>query len=270
MNRSTVTTADGFDLGVQVSGRDDAPTLLLLQGQANSHRWWTELRDGFDDRFRVVSFDQRGTGDSHGGLGDWSTSLFAADAAAVLQALDSGPASVYGTSMGGRVAQMLAIEHPHVVDRLVLACTSPGGVHAHERSNDVRRALAHLDAATRRRTLRDLFYTDAWPHRPEDSHLFGDRTMTPQEARAHLKVSADHDAWARLPEITAPTLVLHGTDDRMVPTANAPLIADRVPGSVLELHEGGRHGFFEEFADTVTPLVLDFLLDRGPHGGSAR
>lgn len=255
----TVPTSDGFEIAVQVAGPADGPTLLLLAGQANNHHWWGLVRGGFEDRWRTVTLDQRGTGDSRGPVGAWSTPTFAADAAEVLARLGGGPAAVYGTSMGGRVAQVLAAEHPARVDRLVLACTSPGGPHAQERDNAVRRELLDPDPAHRRATLGALFYTDAWPHRPEDSLLLGDRTMTPEETRAHLRVSGRHDAWDLLPRITAPTLVLHGTDDRMVPTANAPLLAERIPGALLHLHEGGRHGFFEEFATEITPLVRGFL-----------
>jgi pimeloyl-ACP methyl ester carboxylesterase len=251
--------SDGFEIAVQVAGPADGPTLLLLAGQANNHHWWDRVRGGFEDRWRTVSLDQRGTGASRGPVTEWSTRLFADDAATVLAATGGGPAAVYGTSMGGRVAQLLAAEHPHLVGRLVLACTSPGGPQAHERDHDVRRRLSHPDPAARRATLRELFYSDDWPHRPEDSVLFGDRTLTPAETRAHLRVSGRHDAWDLLPTIVAPTLVLHGTDDRMVPTANAPLIAGRIPGAELRLHEGGRHGFFEEFATNVTPLVRQFL-----------
>ncbi len=251
--------SDGFELAVQVAGPADGPTLLLLAGQANNHHWWDLVRGGFEDRWRTVTIDQRGTGDSRGTVGEWSTRLFADDAAAVVEHLGGGPVAVYGTSMGGRVAQVLAAEHPELVGRLVLACTSPGGKHAQERDSVVRRELAHPDPAHRRATLRELFYTDAWPHRPEESLLFGDRTTTAAESRAHLRASGRHDAWDLLPRIAAPTLVLHGTDDRMVATANAPLLAERIPGAVLHLHEGGRHGFFEEFATNVTPRVRDFL-----------
>jgi len=100
---------DGFPLAVQVAGRADGPVLLLLAGQANSHVWWTGLREQFEDHFRVVTFDYRGTGGSRGPVGEWSTPGSADDAAAVLRALTGGrPASIYGTSMGGRVAQFLA------------------------------------------------------------------------------------------------------------------------------------------------------------------
>lgn len=105
-------------------------------------------------------------------------------------------------------------------------------------------------------TLRRLFYTDDWDGH---SHLFGDPTMSVSESRAHLRASNRHDAWDVLPDIAAPTLVLHGTDDLMVPSANAPLLAKRIPGAVLHLTEGGRHGFFDEFAGDVVPVIDDFL-----------
>ncbi|MEV4348589.1 alpha/beta hydrolase [Actinoplanes sp. NPDC049596] len=238
-----------FPLAVQASGQ--GPTLLLLAGQANSHDWWSGIRPLFEDRFRVVTFDWRGTGGSRGPVEDWTTAGFAEDAARVL---NGEPAFVYGTSMGGRVAQFLAARHPSLVEKLVLACTSPGGRHAHERSNEIRRRLA----SSRRDTLRELFYTDAWSGH---SHLFGDPTMTPDEARAHLRASNRHDAWDVLPQIQAPTLILHGTDDLMVPAANAPLLADRIPNATLRIHEGGRHGFFDEFAPALTPLIETFLRD---------
>ena len=153
-----------------------------------------------------------------------------------------------------------AADHPERVTRLVLACTSPGGPHAVERSQEVRRRLADPDRRARGRSLVDLFYTPAWRGRPSDSTLFGDPRMSPEASAAHLRVSAAHDAWQVLPTIAAPTLVLHGSDDLMVPTANAPLLAQRIPGALLHLHHGGRHGFFDEFADEIRPLALDFLL----------
>ncbi len=259
MTGRTVTTRDGFALAVQVTGVERGRPLLMLGGQANSHGWWTGLTDAFEHRFRVVTVDYRGTGGSRGPVGEWSTRSFADDAAEVLTALGAGPALVYGTSMGGRVAQRLAIDHPSVVARLVLACTSPGGRHALERDTEVRRSLADPDSVRRLEAMRRLFYSDAWPGEARESHLFGDPSMTGAERQAHLRVSARHDAWDGLPTITAPTLVLHGDDDRMVPTANARSIASRIPRALLRLHPGGRHGFFDEFADEVGPLVRGFL-----------
>jgi len=254
-----VVAADGAQLAVQVDGPDDAPPLLLLPGQANSHRWWDELRVPFARTFRTITFDYRGTGDTQAEVGEWSTTSFALDAVAVLDALGVGRAHVYGTSIGGRVAQMLALEHR--VERLVLACTTPGGPHAVERSMDLRRALANPDRAARRRLLLELFYTPAYRG---DSLLLGDPTMSAAASRAHLRVSAGHDAFDRLPEIDVPTLVLHGSDDRMAPVENANLLAYRIPGARLRITPGGRHGFFDEFAATITPAVIAFLTEPRP------
>ena len=255
-------TDDGVALAVQVAGPAAAPPLLLLPGQANSHRWWDGLRAGFESRFRTITFDYRGTGGSaaHPGRPPWSTALFAADAAAVLDHLGHDAALVYGTSMGGRVAQLLAVEHPRRVSRLVLACTSPGGRHAVERDGRVRRALADPDPARRRSALLELMYTpDGVRRHGPRSALLGDPDMTPEASRAHLRASAAHDAFDRLSAVAVPTLVLHGGADRMVPSVNGELISEQIPGAQLRVFPTGRHGFFDEFADAVTPLVIDFL-----------
>ena len=258
-------TADGVRLAVQVLGPAGAPVLLLMAGQANSHHWWDGLRESFTQHFRTVTFDYRGLGDSRLGEGsvpwsDWSTSLFARDAAAVLDAVGVGRAHVYATSMGGRIAQRLAAEHPARVDRLVLACTTPGGRHAAERGNDVRTALADPDLAARRAALLDLMYTPAYAaaHGPA-SRLLGAPGLGDEARRGHLRVSARHDAWDLLPSVTAPTLVLHGSDDRMAPVANAGLLAGRIPGAELHVYDGMRHGFFDELRDEVGARVLAFL-----------
>ena len=257
MRTSSLVAGDGFPLAAQTSGRDDAPALLLLSGQANSHRWWTALRDGVEDRFRVVTVDYRGTGDSRGPVGDWSTATFAADAAHVLGALGAAPAAVYGTSMGGRVAQVLAADHPAAVDRLVLAGTSPGGPFARERDTAVRRALADPDADARRRALHRLFYTDAWPGRPEDSHLLGDPTMTPSSPnrsdryrRSFFAAYRAADAW---PVYFGPHASHNEPGVRVLRGAAAQTarveagtwrlpLAERPFGSLFELQEGADGG----------------------------
>ena len=252
----------GARLAYQVDGPPDAPALLLLQGQANSHRWWDPLRAAFATTFRTVTFDYRGTGDTVAEPEAWTTRSFAEDAAAVLDHLGVARAHVYGTSMGGRIAQWLAIDDPARVDRLVLACTTPGGPHALERDQDVRRALAQPDADARRAALLDLMYTPARP-RSLPSTLLGDPTMTAAAQRLHRTASARHDAFDALPRIAAPTLVLHGSEDRMAPVENAHLLARRITGARLVVTDGGRHGFFDEFAGAVSAGVLTFLLGSG-------
>lgn len=265
MEELVCTTEDGFPLAVQTGGPKNASVLLLFQGQANSHTWWEGLREGFEHDYRTVTFDYRGTGGSRGPVDQWTTAGFAADAAFVLDHLSIDAVAVYATSMGGRVAQMLAASRPELVAALVLACTSPGGVHAVEQTSDVGRKLTTGSADERKTVLHDLFYTPHWPHRPQESNLLGDPTMSRQEATAHRRASHHHDAWDVLPSILVPSLVLHGEDDLMTPVDNAALLADRIPGSRVMTFPRGRHGFFEEYSAQVTPVVLDFL-----HSSTAR
>ncbi|GAA3357183.1 alpha/beta fold hydrolase [Saccharopolyspora gregorii] len=247
----------------RLGGNPDGPALLLLQGQANSQRWWDEVRTDFEDTYRTITFDYRGTGDTAAPDADWTTRSFAADAADVLRAAGVARAHVYGTSMGGRIAQWLAIDRPELVDRLVLGCTTPGGEHAVERDQQVRRSLLNPDPAQRRRALFELMYTGAWTGSPEDSTVLGDPTMTAAAARRHLRMSARHDAWDRLPEIQAPTLVLHGDEDLLAPVVNAELLAQRIPGAALHVLPGARHAYFDEFRAEASRSVRDFLAAAG-------
>ncbi len=249
---------DGTRIAYQVRGSGDP--LLLLAGQSNSHRWWDGVREDFQDDWSTVTFDYRGTGDSDKPDEPYSTEGFAEDVIAVLDALGAERAGVYGTSMGGRVAQWIAARHPDRVRALVLGCTTPGGPHGVERGSDVRRSLAQLDQEAARRALLDLMYTPQWlATHPGPYRTLGDPAMPPHARRRHLVASNRHDAWDVLPGISAPTLVIHGTDDRFNPTANAHLLADRIPGAELHLVPGARHAYFEEFREVAGPVVRDFL-----------
>ncbi|WAL64529.1 alpha/beta fold hydrolase [Amycolatopsis cynarae] len=253
-------TADGVSLYYEVHGEGE-DTLLLLAGQANTHHWWESVRADFDAHFRTVTFDYRGTGLSGKPDTDsYSTRGFAEDVRVILDEIGCARTHVYGTSMGGRVAQWLAAAHPDRVGRLVLGCTSPGAPHGVERSAEVRRSLAQRDVAAARRALLELMYSPAWLEtHPGPYRTLGDPEMPPYARRRHLAASAGHDGWDVLPEITAPTLVVHGTDDVFNPAANAPLLAGRIPGARLELIPGARHAYFEEYREVAGPLVLDFL-----------
>jgi len=108
-------------------------------------------------------------------------------------------------------------------------------------------------------------YTPAWLATHTGPYqTLGDPNMPAYARRRHLVAGNQHDAWRLLPDISAPTLVVPGSDDTLNPTANAPLLANRVPGARLHLIPGARHAYFEEFRDIASPLVLD-LLTTTPH-----
>ena len=251
------TASDGTRLAYQVRG--EGRPLVLLAGQSNNHHWWDPVRSDFERDRRTITLDYRGTGDSDRPDEPYSTEGFAADVIAVLDDLDVESADVYGTSMGGRVAQWLAIRHPERVEGLVLGCTSPGRSHGFERSQEIRRALAQGDKAARDLVLLDLMYTG----------LAGgeSRPVLRARRRQHARVrprqtpccEQHHDAWDDLPSIKARTLILHRSDDVFSPPANVEVLADRIPDACAEVISGARHAYFHEFHTIATPLALDFL-----------
>lgn len=252
---------DGTELYYEVNGAGEG-LLVLLGGQANDRHWWDAVRPGFDARFTTLTLDYRGTGRSGRpqDLSSYSTRQFADDVLRVLDAAGARRVHLYGTSMGGRVAQWVAAEHPERTGRLVLGCTTPGAPHGVERGPEVRRSLAQADPAAARQALLELMYSPSWlAAHPGPYNTLGDASMPPHARRGHLRASARHDSWDALPRIASPTLVLHGTDDAFNPAANAPLLAGRIPDARLRLLQGARHAYFEECRTEATRLVLDFL-----------
>ena len=251
-------TDDGATIAFDVRGA--GPPLVLLAGQANSHRWWDPVRADFLDRHRTIAVDALGTGASAAPRdAEYSTRRFARDVVAVLDALGIGRAHVYGTSMGGKVAQWVAIDHPERVAALVLGCTSPGGPGGLVARPE---ALRGLDGPPDqvRTTLIDLMFTPEWTRRhPGPYCVLGDDAMVSHARRGHRRASSEHDAWDHLSSIDAPTLVLHGTGDLFCPSGNAPVLSRRIRGSELVMIDGARHAYFEEFRTTAGPAVLEFL-----------
>jgi pimeloyl-ACP methyl ester carboxylesterase len=119
---------DGVRIAYQTHG--NGIPLILLAGQANNHHWRDGVREDFHPPYRTITFDYRGTGDSEKPDTPYSTAELADDVIAVLDDLGIESADMYGTSMGGGVAQWLTVRHPNRVHALVLGCTTPGGPHS--------------------------------------------------------------------------------------------------------------------------------------------
>jgi 3-oxoadipate enol-lactonase len=159
----------------------------------------------------------------------------------------------------GKVAQHLALRHPSRVTALVIGCSSTGGPNTLRMSKEIGARIA--DPATKEAVLTDLMYSPAWTaEHPGPYATLGEATTT-QARLGHRRASNGHDAWDQLGAIAVPTLVLHGSDDLMVPPANADLLAGRIPNAQVRIIPGGRHAYFEECREVASPLVLDFLAE---------
>jgi 3-oxoadipate enol-lactonase len=255
---SFATASDGTRLYFEVIG--DGEPLILISGQASDSKAWDYVRGDFATRHRVITFDHRGTGQSDKPREPaYSTGGFANDAVAVLDHLGVDRAHAYGISMGGRVCQWLGVEHGARIGALVLGCTTPGNAHGIPRDADVNAAMASGDISK----LFDLMVSPEWAsaHPEVLANLFTvmKNPIPRYAAQLHYAASEAHDVWDRLPAIEAPTLVIHGSDDRINPSANARLLADRIPNAQLHIVKGGRHAYLSEFREEASHVVLDFL-----------
>lgn len=258
---------DGHRLYYEVGGREDGPPLLLIRGLGRSASYWLDFRRLLEAERRVVVFDNRGIGRSDTPDGWWGTAEMADDAARVLRAAGVERADVFGISLGGMIAQQLALRHPHRVDRLVLACTTPGG----DATVPIRRRAALALARTARMTPRDAQATNArWVLSPEYLAAHPEivdvwASIAEREPRSvrgllgQIFAGARHDAWRLLAHLPHETLVLTGDADRLVPPVNSERIAGRIPRARLDHVRGAGHDFPTERADETADRVLAFF-----------
>jgi pimeloyl-ACP methyl ester carboxylesterase len=215
-------------------------------------------------QFQVVTFDNRGFGDSDVAPGPYTTTQLAADAIAVLDAAGVDSGDVIGISLGGMVAQELVLAQPERVRKLVLCSTTPGGpnsVPMPEQTVALMGRQADLDP---RAALRLFVLNALSPDAPDElvEEIVSYRVANPPDGAgwwAQVGAGATHDAMARLGTISVPTLVVHGTADNVVDVRNAPLLADAIPGARLELFDGVGHLLPWERPQEFAELVEEFL-----------
>jgi pimeloyl-ACP methyl ester carboxylesterase len=244
--------------------RGDGPPLLLIHGLGYGRWGWGPVLDRFAERFRTAWFDNRGLGGSDVPPGPYTAAAMAGDAVGVLDALELARAHVLGTSLGGMVAQELALAHPERVDRLVLACTTPGGPNAAPYPEQTVRLMQEAPQMEPLVALRRFVANALAPGAPEElvEEIFSRRVANPPDTggwHAQAAAAASFDAYDRLGELRAPTLVVHGTADQVVDVANAALLGERIPDVRVELLEGAGHLLFWEQPDRFASLVTEFL-----------
>jgi 3-oxoadipate enol-lactonase len=245
---------DGCRIHYAVAGQPGAPPLLILEGVADRVAAWRRNLPTLAAELHVAIVDQRGNGDSDEPPGPSTMATFVDDAVAVLDALGWDRAHIYGQSFGGMVALELALTHPRRVRTLVLGCTTAGEGHTVPVEDE------HVPKGEPWRAWYGRGYPDEHPDEvAEDLLVARADPQHPEGARRQWEAMVAWDAYDRLPEIGVPTLVLHGTEDRMISPANAELLADRIPRAELVWIEGAGHVYNWEQPQRVDAVVLDFV-----------
>lgn len=263
--RLTAATDDGIELAVFVAG--DGAALLLIPGLGARASVFDPIMPDLSRRHRVITYDPRGLGESGDG-GDITLANMALDAVAVLDAARVGAAAVFGASMGGVIAQHLVVDHPERVARLMLAATAPGG--GRGVAADLADQAALLGKGTR--TPEDAYrlactvlyspqFQRAHPAFIEDQ--ITERARNPVRPRVFssqiLAMAQADDSFERLAGVTAPTIVLHGTDDVVTPYENARILARQIPGATLRPFDGCGHLFFHERPAETARVVAESI-----------
>ena len=248
--------------------RGEGEPLLLIQGMSGNHLAWGEpFLSDLERDFDLVAYDHRGVGHSSSVTDPFSIADMADDAAALIDALGWHSAHVVGISMGGMVAQELALRHPGRIRTLTLGCTYCGGEGSALASSQVSTKLAEaMMSGDADRAIATAYEVNVSPGYGADKSAYATfyemATALPTPVPVimlQMQAVQAHDTLDRLGEIRAPTLVIHGTLDEMLPYSNAVLIAARIPDAQLETLEGVGHMFWweqpERSAEAIRALV---------------
>jgi pimeloyl-ACP methyl ester carboxylesterase len=247
--------------------------LLVITGFAISGAIFEPVLDLYAQRFDCITYDNRGAGRSDKPLRPTSIPELAADAAHLLEAIGVDSAHVYGVSMGGMVAQELALRFPERVRGLVLGCTSPGGPLAARPALRELRVVAAIAAGELRKPGRPwlaafLFSPEFREREPDRVRFllehFHRHRPSPHGASAQWWATVFHDTVSRLGRIQAPTLVFHGERDVMSPLGNAQLLAERIPDAELEVVPDAGHAYALERPRESFDLLVDWLERHSP------
>ena len=262
----SITSHDGVDLYYERHG-DAGDPLLCIMGLGATLQFWQFQMPVFARHHRVCVFDNRGMGRSHKPAGPYTIATMADDALAVMDACGFDRAHVLGLSMGGMIAQELALRHPDRLQTLTLACTFA------RPDDDARAQAAHsplnpanpggVDPAQLFKFMMGMVLTPEFITREKEwLRSLRETTMADFSMNgfsAQYMAVMGHDTVSRLPELALPTLIMTGTADALVNPHGSDELHRLIPDSKLLKFEGGSHGFNVEQADKFNRAVLDFI-----------
>jgi len=249
-------------MNIKWDSHGEGTPLLLIQGLGYGRWGWDPVVPGLAERHRVLTFDNRGIGESDKPAGPYTAREMADDALQVLDEAGVERAHVLGASLGGMIAQELVVEAPDRVEKLVLCCTTPGGPDAYPLPEATMKLFVEAPTLAPEVALR-LFVENALGASPPAGlvdDLFARRVANPPDPDGWQAQAAAGTTFGGVEGVVdAPTLILQGTEDNVVDARNAELLARLIPDARVELIPGTGHLFFWEQPETFLTHVTEFL-----------
>jgi len=247
--------------------------VLLIVGLAYPSQMWYRTRPLLASCYRTLVLDNRGIGQSDVPQGPYPIALMASDAAAVLDAAGVESAHVFGVSMGGMIAQEFALQYPARVRSLILGCTAAGGATAVRAEPEAIQMLMNREKMSPEQAAEasvPFIYDPTTPRARIDEDIAIRRPWFPSAAgyAAQLQGILGWESYSRINQIVAPTLVIHGESDRLVPPGNSKLIAERIPGAKLVMIPHASHLFLTDQTEVSHHAILQFLNEQAGSAGS--
>ncbi len=241
--------------------RGEGHPLLLAMGLGYARWGWGPIVAPLAEHYRVISYDNRGIGESDKPPGPYTARIMADDALQVLDEAGVSSAHVFGVSLGGMVAQELVLAAPERVDRLVLGCTHPGYDDGYPLPEVTAKLFAEAPSLPPEVALRRFVENSMVARGAVAEEVYQGRLANPYDPAGWAAQAAAGMTFAGVDQsrIDKPTLVLTGTEDNVVDARNSELIAERIPSARLERIEGTGHLFFWERPEEVVRLVRAFL-----------
>ena len=241
--------------------------LVLIRGLGSNADHWYEQAPALSREYRVIVFDNRGVARSTDPGGEFSILGMAQDVVGLLDSLQIESAHVLGLSMGGMIAQELAIHYPGRVNGLILASTHCGGPHQITASAEVVSIFMDMihtaSDESKLKAAACLFHKETLENRPEVARKYSEisskRPLTSKTLSKQWEAIRKHDTFDRLPRIKASTLVLTGDADSLVPPENSKILAEAIPNAELRIISGGGHQVLVEQPEACNAAVLEFL-----------
>lgn len=262
------TTSNGIEHYYEIHGR--GKPLVLISGLGYSLWQWHKMVPYLAERFQVVAFDNRGVGQSDKPAGPYTAQMLAADTVGLLDALDIEKAIVMGHSMGGFIAQAIALEFPERVEKLILCSTNFGGPRHVPVTEEAMKVLMDVssDALTRFNNGLVVSTAPGWADRnPEIIEEWVKwRVANPIEPTLYqaqlaigLGLLPEEAAFeSKLPRLDIPTLILFGAHDKVVPPANAELLSKQIANSRVVIFPDAGHFFPIEIPEAASRAVIEF------------